>query len=119
MVVADSTEARTQALEALLLLREPVQVAIQKVSSFPWDSEVQLVVLTRADARRVVTAFVEGSLSAEECDEWANAVEGRDDVSLEGGSEELLREFLFEFGTPELTRPLTRSTAEEWILKLS
>jgi hypothetical protein len=119
VVVADSTEARTQALEALLLLREPVQVAIQKVSSFPWDSEVQLVVLTRADARRVVTAFVEGSLSAEECDEWANAVEGRDDVGLEDGSEELLREFLFEFGTPELTRPLTRSTAEEWILKLS
>jgi hypothetical protein len=116
--MADSTDARREALESLLLLRDPVQAAIQRVSSFPWDSEVRLAVLTRADAHRVVTGFLEGSLSAEECEEWANAVEGRDDVGLENGSEELLKEFLFELGTPELTRPLTQSTAKEWILKL-
>lgn len=109
---------RHEALNDLLLLRCEVGDAIAAVNRFPWDSEVELVSLTRADAARVLDAFRSGTLTAGECAAWANAVEGRDDVGLESGAEDVLREFLFELSTPEVTRALTQATARDWLQRL-
>ncbi|HVF05076.1 MAG TPA: hypothetical protein VNA20_09565 [Frankiaceae bacterium] len=72
--------------------------------------------LTRADARKLLLAFLNGVVTAQECDAWANAVEGRDDLDYD---DETLVEFLFEIGTPELTRTLTPATAKEWLMRLA
>ena len=118
-MASDCEESRRQALEDLLFLRLPVERAVQRLKEFPWDSERELAILTRVDAQRLLTAFLDGRLVAAQCQEWAFALEGRDDLALEGGSENLLKNFLFEISSPELNGELTTRKAEEWRTRVS
>lgn len=112
-------DERRAALEDLILLRVPVRNGAEALKGFPWDSDSELFVLTRQDCRRVVTTYLEDNLSADDCQEWASTLEVRDDVGLEDGFGDLLKDFLFEIATPEITRRLTRSTATEWAARLA
>jgi hypothetical protein len=105
---------RRDTLEDLIRLRKPIDDAIQAVRELPWDSEAELVTLTRDEARRLLDSFTSGVVTANACGAWANAIEVRDDIGLEEGAEDVLKDFLFELATPEITRALTRETAEEW-----
>jgi hypothetical protein len=109
---------RRLALEDLLGLRTPVHDALRRLGSYPWDSDVALVTFTRSDAERVLAELTEGRVTGELCSEWANALEGRDDVGLEPGSEDLLKDFLFEAANPEITRPLSPAWARQWRARL-
>jgi hypothetical protein len=105
---------RVEALRDLLWLRKPLPSAISRIKSFPWDSERELVTLTRADARKAVDSYLAGDLSAKGLEQWSDAVEGRDDVGFEDGSEDLLREFVFRFSSPEIEGPINEAVAAEW-----
>jgi hypothetical protein len=110
---------RHEALQDLLSLRQPLPAAIEAVKKYPWDSDVALVTMTRTDALRLLDAFTSGRLTAGECEAWANAVEGRDDIDLEEGAEAVLKDFLFELATPEASRALTHDTAAAWRQRLT
>lgn len=113
------TVDRAEALRDLVQLRTPVRTAADRLKSFPWDSDVHVVVLTRADARRLLDSYVRGELTASAVEAWANAVEGRDDIGFELGFEGLLKQFLFDLATPELATPLTHGTATDWLSRLA
>lgn len=48
--------ARREALLDVVEMRQPLHEAIAALRSFPWDSEVELLPLSRADALRVIDA---------------------------------------------------------------
>ena len=101
-----------------MLLRAPVGSAIARLGALPWDSDVQLVVLTRHHVHALLAAYLEGRLDEDDCENWASALECRDDVGLEPGFERLLKEFLFEVATPELKGRLTLAAANQWLTQL-
>jgi hypothetical protein len=107
-------KSHRKVLEDLLLLRRPVAEAVNAVRRLPWDSEEELVVLRRQDAINLLDSFMSGAVTASDCQAWADAIEGRDDVGLEETTNTLLKDFLFELSTPELTRAFNRTTAREW-----
>jgi hypothetical protein len=106
--------SRIEALQDLVALRIPVREAERAVLEFPWDSEHELVQLTATTALNILHRFIEGELSAGEIQEWADALEVRDDVGLEPACEVTLRELLFTLATPELSEPLTVVVAQHW-----
>jgi hypothetical protein len=112
-------EERREAVRDLVELGRPLAEAISAVRQFSWDSEAELVQLTRAAAVRVLTAYLEGTIGSSECHRWAEAVEGRDDIGFEDGHHELLSSFLFELATPELFEPMSPAPAHKWIERLS
>ncbi|MGO9559437.1 MAG: hypothetical protein ACLPQS_17385 [Acidimicrobiales bacterium] len=105
-------EDRITALEDLLLMRIPPAEAQQHLRRFMWDSE-PLVTLTRADLERVLDEYLTGRIRAEVVEAWAEALEGRDDVSLERGLEVVINDVVFELANPELTARLTATGAQE------
>jgi hypothetical protein len=113
----DVHQSRVDALRDLIELRGSVADMTRQLRSFHWDSE-KLVTLTRADAVRLLDRYLAATLSAGECEAWADAIEVRDDVGLELGRERDLRQFVFELANPALEGPLTRDTAEAWRVRL-
>lgn len=111
--------ARTQALEDLIAAKSPLQQTLQAVKRFPWDSERELVELTAAKATSVLELYVDGGLNAKEVTEWAEALEGRDDVALEERNKELLKTLLFELSSPELAEPISVAMAQQWKQRLA
>lgn len=105
---------RIEALRDLVELREPIPVAIGRLRLFPWDSDAMLVTLTGNDLIRILDRYLRRKLSNTEVEEWAEALEGRDDVGYESQLGEILRRIIFELANPLLTTPLGPAQARRW-----
>lgn len=114
-----SETERQSLLLQLIHAESPPHELTDRLRSFGWDSEVELVVLTRADAISALRRFVGGELTSEDVEQWADAIEGRDDVGLDPQAESLIQDLLFELANPAITRALTPTLASEWIDRLS
>jgi hypothetical protein len=106
---------REHALRDLVQRRAPVPKAIAALARFKWDSDSELVNLTRADAVRALQDYLSGKVTAEDVHQWADALEVRDDIGREPGFEDELTEFLFEIATPEVAGTLTPELAKQWV----
>lgn len=106
---------REEALRDLVERRAPVPQAIAALADFSWDSDTELVNLTRADAVRVLQDYLAGKLTVQDVQYWADALEVRDDIGREAGFEDELTEFLFEMATPDVAGPLTPELATQWV----
>jgi hypothetical protein len=112
--VAEVDLNRRDAVEDLVLLRRPVTEAANRLRSFPWDSDVEYVVLSDGDVRRVLDAFLDGQLEAHAISAWAEAVEGRDDIGIAEPHEHLLKDFIFDAANPEINGTMTIDKAMRW-----
>ncbi|CAM3783860.1 hypothetical protein [Smaragdicoccus niigatensis] len=108
-------DQRLEALLDLVELRGPLDEAIQHLNGFPWDAEHPIVLLTVEHLKSLIDRFLSGAVSPADSARWADAIEVRDDIGREGGSEALLNEFLFEVSAPEINGPLTSERAREWL----
>ncbi|MGH3623468.1 MAG: hypothetical protein ACRDQ5_17000 [Sciscionella sp.] len=99
-------EDRAHALDDLVHLRVPVAEAIAALGRFPWDSDTELVTLDADALAHVLDRFLEGSLLPQALEDWANAVEGRDDIAF--SSDDLI-DHIAELANPLLYRPLNRT----------
>lgn len=106
--------ARKHALRKLL----SGEIDKRELESFEWDSEQELATLNVVDMARMLEGYLSSFVSQSEIEEWANLIEGRDDIGFEKENELVLREVLFEIANPELTKPLTLQSAKEALKKL-
>lgn len=106
---------RTATLDALVKITMPISEAISRLAEFPWDSDAELVNLAPEDFHHVLSLFKQGSLSVVEVENWANALECRDDVGI---SAPLVQELLYELANPLLTQPLSSERADFWLARL-
>lgn len=111
-------QKRTKLLASLVALDGCLEEICSELSRLGWDSSDDLVLLAKDHALSVLRRFLEGCLSASEVEDWANAIEGREDIGFEGQNEDMLQELIYELANPILTRPLTSSSAAEWIARL-
>jgi hypothetical protein len=113
-----SASGRARAVQDLVALRTPLVVAIQRVRSYPWDSDHALATLTRENLASIVQRYLDDELSSSELEAWANAVEGRDDIDIDSDGASEIREILFEMATPEVNRAISPTLANEWLERL-
>jgi hypothetical protein len=109
---------RKAILEELLALRSPLDESLGTLATLAWDSEAELATLDREHAVGLINRFLSGMVSSDDLEQWANAIEGRDDIAFVIRDGHLLQESVFELANPLLTEPLTRDRAEYWRVRL-
>ncbi len=109
---------RKKTLEALLAFEQPVEQLRTALAAFPWDSDTELAFLSVSHVTNVVNWFITGRTNAIEVENWAFAIEGRDDIGFESTNEQLLRELVHELANPLITQPLTPKRAIELLKKV-
>jgi hypothetical protein len=95
------TKTRLAVLKSLIGLVDPIDELKNDLSHFSWDSEEELVGLTVSDLTGVLNRYIEGFLNEETLAEWANAIEGRDDIGFEKSSHEALRNAINILANPD------------------
>jgi hypothetical protein len=90
---------------------------VSDLSALGWDSDEELVILDAAHISTVLNRLLAGEISVADVEDWANAIECREDIGLLQGSP--VADALDELANPVLTRPLTRASAAEWVVVLS
>lgn len=91
----------------LLQFERPFAELRDSLLAFPYDYEGDAVVLMRKHIAHALQRLVDGAISAEALEAWAEFVEGRPGIEYENGMEERLSEALFQLSTPEINEPVT------------
>jgi len=110
-------ETRRQVLEHLIAFRHPLDRIQAALVTFPTDSPTEFVFLTSGDISRILRRYLDGALDGDQVEDWANMLEGRDDVGFEE-PQELVKETLHELANPLLTQPLTPERSLKLLLTL-
>ena len=105
-MAADSK--RVDALHALIECRAPLAEGIARVLDFPWDCDRELATLKVADVVSVLDRFIQGGLTSQDVEAWADALEVRDDV----GCDSNVGELLFQLSNPDINGALTAEVVE-------
>lgn len=108
---------RLACLNALLSLRLSPSEAARELAAFPWDSE-PMVEVHRHHVLAVLQGYIAGTYTANVVEQWAELLEGRDDVGFERERSDLLLRIIFELANPELEGALTPNRARELVAAL-
>ncbi len=103
---------KSEILKSLIKFNQNIDLIADNLSKFDWDSEPQFF-LTTEDIYNVLKRHLEGSVSIEDIEKWANLIEMRDDIVLEEGREELLKEIIFYLANSEINYNLTKNFIEK------
>ncbi len=107
-----------QILESMLKMTGDLQEQITALRAYPWDSE-PLIVLTPKHVRNALQRYMQGNVSEETIETWANAIEGRDDIVFAVEAEDALKEAIHELANPLLTEMLSHQSAKRLFETLS
>lgn len=93
---------RKDALWALVRFDRPIEAIRGGVDAFHFDwDRAALVVLTREHVAGVLCRWLAGELTETEVEDWANLVEGRDDLDLDP-ADPAVADAIFDLANPLL-----------------
>jgi|SRR6185369_1136425 len=104
---------RKKILQELVEFREHPSEMRSALSAFEWDSDEELIQMEKRQIATVLQKFISGEITSEEVEDWANLIEGRDDVDYAE-----VAEILHILANPAITYQLTPSVATNLIDKL-
>ena len=108
---------RASLLKELLHFSRPIADVVSDLSAFGWDADEDLATLDAAHISAVLNRFLSGDISDTDVEDWANAIECREDIGFL--QDPPVADALDELANPLLTRPLTRQSAAEWVATFS
>jgi hypothetical protein len=105
-------EDRRSLLKRLVPFELPLEDSIAILRAYGWDADEELVVLSASDAAQILQRYLDGELSAQQVEYWAELLEMRDDVGFEESRSGELRRLIFVLANPEINEPLTPALAK-------
>jgi hypothetical protein len=111
----EGNELRKTILTNLVNFGQDITMLKGELAKLPWDSKDELVVLRKSHLVNVITRFLNGQLSGEDVTEWANAIELREDIAIEPGSENLVKDIIFDLANPEINYKLDSIRARRYL----
>jgi hypothetical protein len=109
---------RIQLLNSLLEFDKPPTEIVPALNSFSWDSKQPLITLQRQHIVNILQGYLNGKFSASDVENWANAIEGREDIAQEDDFKDILNEVIFALANPLLSRPLSPNSAQKYLAQL-
>ncbi len=113
-----TTPSRKHLLLLLVGGDAPIAEIVEQLAAFEWDSDRELVVLTRAHALSMLDRYLQGEVDRAAVEAWAEAIEGREDIGYEPEAEEILGDLVFELANPELAATLDTDRASAWVQRM-
>jgi hypothetical protein len=89
----------------------PIEDTIALLRAYGWESNEEVVVLTAADAVRILERYLSGELTAHQVEHWAELLELRGDLGYEETWSEELRRLLSLLANPEANETITPTLA--------
>ncbi|OBP15790.1 hypothetical protein A5320_07405 [Rheinheimera sp. SA_1] len=93
--------SRTEALRQIVRFGENRDLAYVALASFPFDSDVELLEVSKLDLTLVLNKFLVNEISADDLEMWANFIECRDDLNYEE-----IEDYIYALANPELVGEL-------------
>ena len=113
------TPAQLDNLKALANLDQPLSTILPILKTFPWDNNQAIITLKKEHLIHILNQYLNHSLSAIDLENWANAIECREDISYETEGEDFINDIIFDLANPILNAPISPELVKEYITQLS
>ena len=120
-MVTSLTPAQLDNLNSLVNLDQPLSKILPILKTFPWDSNQAIITLKKDHLIHILNQYLNHSLSAIDLENWANAIECREDISYETEGEDFINDiiFIFDLANPILSDRLSPEIVRQYITQLS
>lgn len=78
-----------------------------------------LVTFTRNHLLAALQKYLGSMVDAAQLEDWANAIECREDIDFEAGHEDMLQQAIFQLANPLLTVPITEHSVQVLMEKMA
>ena len=90
---------RKEILNKLINFDESIGDLKKYLKKLCWDSDEELIIMRNQHLVHIFDLFSKGKIDINMLEEWANLIEGREDI---GFQDETLKEIIFELSNPVL-----------------
>ncbi len=108
---------RREILQSLVTLSGPLSEIRRRLRDLSWDSDDEYIV-TKADILAVLYKAASGQISEQDLTDWAELIEGREDIGFSEDDEDRLKKVIYEAANPTLFGNPT-ANIKGWIAALS
>lgn len=107
---------RLEIVGDLLAFSKPLNVLSEKLNMFCWDYEECPATLNSQHMVNILNRYLDGELVDTDLEQWADLVEGREDIVYEEANEEKIEHIINILANPltngEITKDICRSYIE-------
>ncbi len=96
------SKRREKLIRKIIDFDDAINQHIKEISTYGWDSDRELVILSKTDIANILQKFSSGEISKQELDKWANFIECREDIGFEEPRREALQEIIHWLANPDL-----------------
>lgn len=100
-------KTREEALNNLLLYQSDLNQLVNDLNRFPWDSDTVFATLNYLHITKIIMRYLNGELTEQQLEDWANAVECREDIDFDPAQQNVLAEAIHQLANPLLTVSIT------------
>ena len=118
-MVTSLTPAQLDNLNALANLNQPLSTILPILKTLPWDSNQTIITLKKEHLIHILNQYLNHSLSAINLENWANAIECREDIIYETEGEDFINDIIFDLANPILNTPISPELVKQYITQLS
>ncbi|MCX6132136.1 MAG: hypothetical protein NTX25_24150 [Proteobacteria bacterium] len=108
---------RNEIIENLINLDRSLEEIRMKLKTLSWDSDEEIL-MTKESAKSVLARYINDSIDLQTLTEWANMIEGREDICYEQPCSNDLKQLIFDLANPDLQESFNKNKAKDWLLKL-
>lgn len=112
-------KTRQQQLNALVNLDQPLSTTLSTLKTLLWDSNQAIITLKKDHLIHILNQYLNNALSATDLENWANAIEAREDITYETPDADLINDIIFDLANPILNTPLSPELVRQYITQLS
>jgi hypothetical protein len=107
---------REDILNDLINLKSNLTELQKELSQYSWDIETPVLIINKKDFTNVLQRCIDGKLTFLEVENWADAIECRDDLGFEDNN---VQEIIFELANPDINGEITKDLLKAIIYKLT
>lgn len=91
--------SRATILTDVVQIKSNLNTLKTELNYYPWDSNEPLVTISKEDFTEVFGKTISGEVTFAQLEEWANILEGRDNIAFESRQ---MEDLIFELANPDL-----------------
>lgn len=110
---AKEEEVRLEIVKKLVRFDQPIATSLAELSKFHWDYDGEPFVISMEQVISILKRFLANQLSAKDVEDWADAIELRDDISYDDRSSEWIGRAITILSSPPLNDQITIASVQK------
>ena len=108
---------RETIIKHLINLDKPIDEIKKSLKGLGWDSDDEIT-MAKGSVKSILNRYIESNIDSKTLNEWANTIEGREDIDYDESCFNEIKQLVYEIANPDLEGPFDIEKAKGWLSKL-